>query len=211
MAKTRLTLRDQIAAHALLSMGDVHITDIYRTVVYPDTIVEGGKLYKQANRWKNSAPVREYLASLKRDKYDRATRAEESEGTDREIRTKDDIARELNRLADVEADPKRRAEILMKVADLLSLKREETKEEDNKRVKMYLPYSCSFCPIWNDYKELYAERTGQEPNKDKLSDIAHLLFMNARQNGYLTKHGYPPLQDNKGNVWEPSINVLKRE
>ncbi len=72
--------------------------------------------------------------------------------TDIENRSKQDIARELNVLATQTGDPKLKAELLMRLADLEGMKKLETTEEEEK-IKYYLPLKCSQCALYKQAKE----------------------------------------------------------
>lgn len=69
--------------------------------------------------------------------------------TDAENRSKQDIAKELNVLATQTGDPKLKAELLMRLADLEGMKKQETIEEENK-IKYYLPLKCSQCQLYKN-------------------------------------------------------------
>lgn len=71
--------------------------------------------------------------------------------TDTENRSKQDIAKELNQLATQTGDPKLKAELLMRLADLEGMKKQETTEKEDK-IKYYLPLKCSQCKLYIDAK-----------------------------------------------------------
>ncbi len=71
--------------------------------------------------------------------------------TDTENRSKQDIARELNVLATQTGDPKLKAELLMRLADLEGMKKQETTEE-SEQIKYYLPLKCSQCQLYKNAK-----------------------------------------------------------
>lgn len=67
--------------------------------------------------------------------------------TEAENRSKQDITRELNVLATQTGDPKLKAELLMRLADLEGMKKQETTQEEEK-TKYYLPLKCSQCKLY---------------------------------------------------------------
>lgn len=71
--------------------------------------------------------------------------------TDTENRSKQDIAKELNILATQTSDPKLKAELLMRLADLEGMKKQETVEEEEK-IKYYLPLKCTQCQLYKNAK-----------------------------------------------------------
>jgi hypothetical protein len=63
---------------------------------------------------------------------------------------KDRIIEELHVQYERAKDGKEKAEIMMKIADIMQVKKEEAKEED-KRLTYYLPLRCEICP-WKNKK-----------------------------------------------------------
>jgi hypothetical protein len=69
-----------------------------------------------------------------------------------ELVDKDTVARELLRMAkSLPLKSKERADIMMKYADLLQMKKDEVKDEE-KLVHFYLPISCYSCPLYEAQK-----------------------------------------------------------
>lgn len=71
--------------------------------------------------------------------------------TDAENRSKQDIVGELNVLATQTGDPKLKAELLMRLADLEGMKKKETIEEESK-VKYFMPLKCNQCELYRSAK-----------------------------------------------------------
>lgn len=71
--------------------------------------------------------------------------------TDAENRSKQDIVGELNVLASRTGDPKLKAELLMRLADLEGMKKKETTEEESK-VKYFMPLKCNQCALYKEAK-----------------------------------------------------------
>lgn len=62
--------------------------------------------------------------------------------------TKDDVARELLKTAkSMKPGSKERAEVMMKYADLLQMKKDEVKDEEH-LVHFYLPLTCRDCSLY---------------------------------------------------------------
>jgi hypothetical protein len=77
---------------------------------------------------------------------------------------KDAVARELLRMAkSLPLKSKERADIMMKYADLLQMKKDEVKDEEH-LVHFYLPISCYSCPLFE------AHKAKQRSNKQNTSD-----------------------------------------
>lgn len=64
---------------------------------------------------------------------------------------KETVLEELNIQYQKAKDGKEKADIMMKIADILQVKREEDKAED-KRLVYYLPLRCEICPYKNKNK-----------------------------------------------------------
>lgn len=99
-----------------------------------------------ASRWINSVPVQTFLEA------ERGRKAILLNETVTQNRSKEDIIAELNKLASLTNDTKLKAEILMKVADLEGMKKQETKQND-KLIRYYLPLKCSVCSLYKAAKE----------------------------------------------------------
>lgn len=102
-------------------------------------------LHRMALRWLRSSLAQEYLKALQ------GAALATSEDTDN--RSKDDVISELNRLANQVKEPKERATILMKLADLQNMKDEPTEQEKEleQKIRYHLPVryptSCDDCLI----------------------------------------------------------------
>lgn len=58
---------------------------------------------------------------------------------------KDSVLTELSKQYNLAKEGKERADIMMKIADILQIKKEEDKDND-KRITYYLPLRCEICP-----------------------------------------------------------------
>ncbi|WP_108821450.1 hypothetical protein [Dysgonomonas sp. Marseille-P4361] len=101
----------------------------------------------QSSRWINSPDVQAFLD------VERARRftAIEQSTAESDTRSKDDVIRELNLLANQETEPRRKSEILMKLADLQQMKKQDEETEESK-VSFYRPLKCSECVLYQKAK-----------------------------------------------------------
>lgn len=124
-------------------------------------------LHRMALRWLRNPLAQDYLKALQG-----AALASSEDTTNR---SKDDVISELNTLANQVKEPKERAAILMKLADLQNMKDEPTEQEkeQEQKVNYYLPAhyptSCKDCLLkLNNVKSLQEaqERAarGETPN-----------------------------------------------
>ena len=82
-----------------------------------------------------------------------------------EVRDKDDIVKELNTIVNqANTDPKLKAEILLKIADLQQMKKGISDGEDP--VSFYFPISCEKCPLLQQYNTMLAKKNAGLP-RDK--------------------------------------------
>lgn len=101
----------------------------------------------QSSRWINSD---ECQAFLDVERARRFTAIEQSTD-DSDVRSKDDVIKELNLLANQETEPRRKSEILMKLADLQQMKKQE-EDSDESKIKYYMPLKCSECVLYENAK-----------------------------------------------------------
>lgn len=74
-----------------------------------------------------------------------------------EVRDKADIVKELNTIVNqAGTDPKLKAEILLKIADLQQMKKGVSGDEDP--VQFFFPISCEKCPLLIRYNEAVAKK-----------------------------------------------------
>lgn len=103
---------------------------------------------------------------LKSDGYKRAYEerrmANRSNTEPDDLRNKESVARELNKLITQTTDPKLRAELLMKLADLQQMKKDLTSLDDDP-VQFFLPLACEKCPLLQNYNEFLAEKNRDLP------------------------------------------------
>lgn len=93
-------------------------------------------IYQCQQRWLRSAPVAAYIERGKSININKATTSTENGVPD--IRDRDTLLRELNQLASSTNDTKVRADILCRIADIMQMKKQDEKPEEQ-QVKYYLP------------------------------------------------------------------------
>ena len=113
-------------------------------------------IYTQARRWLNTDKCKFYLedkaSQLNIDI--RGVRNVDVDKTDKMAvvnRDKESVVKELNILASQTTDPKLKAEMLMKLADLEGMKKQETNDEDS-QIRYYMPLKCSKCQLYKSAK-----------------------------------------------------------
>ena len=114
-------------------------------------------LHKMALRWLRTADVQEYISERQQIIFKEVS----SNPEQKNFRDKDDIVAELNVLATSVTDPKHKAEILMKIADLQQMKKEETVKSEEDTIHFYLPLKCNQCPLYTAYNE-YRQQSGEK-------------------------------------------------
>ena len=63
---------------------------------------------------------------------------------------KEELAKLLSQTITTTTDPKLKADLVVKLADLQGYKKEKTEKEE-KRVRYYLPVKCDFCEFFKKY------------------------------------------------------------
>lgn len=103
-------------------------------------------VHKMALRWARSNSAKEYLSGL--------VNAGINKSAEIKNRSKSDIVKELNQLANKASDPKQRTDILLKLADFERMKEEKPTSEEDKRIIYYLPAKyptkCSECLLYQN-------------------------------------------------------------
>lgn len=99
------------------------------------------------SKWFNSdkvqAFIQEYQTQVRAEAIDRGAEGQDVDKTE--------LVRELTILFRKEKDPKLKADIGMKLADLQQMKKEQTEQEE--QINYYLPLQCSKCALYLKEKE----------------------------------------------------------
>lgn len=101
----------------------------------------------QVSRWLNSPEVQAFIEVERSRRFT----AISLESVDTDNRSKDDVIRDLNILATQESEPRRKSEILMKIADLQQMKKQEESDKES-LVKYYMPLKCNQCALYKNAK-----------------------------------------------------------
>lgn len=141
--------------------------------------------------------IQEREAVFASDGYRRAyedrktARRYNSEGID--LRDKENVARDLNALINQTTDPKLKAELLMKLADLQQMKKDATALDEDP-VQFFLPLSCERCPLLIQYNEYLSRLNTGKPidewevklkpdEMQRLIEQSHLTVKKLREAG----------------------------
>ena len=138
----RLDNKDTFALDAYIANPN-NLDEAYK-YTHPGTKASDTNVHRLALLWIKSKEVARYVAVHQPMNAGKAT-------VNVKIRSKDDIITELNEIANNTPDTKKRAEILMKIADLQQMKQEQIGETEDERIHFYLPLKCWDCP----YKEVF--------------------------------------------------------
>lgn len=104
-------------------------------------------LVVQASRWITKPECKAFIEIEQARRF----KAVELDSTENSTRSREDVIKELNILADQESEPKRKSEILMKLADLEQMKKQDEAPESD-QIKYYLPLKCSQCQLYKNAK-----------------------------------------------------------
>ena len=144
-----LSIKDRIVIAGLVVEGKNVMADGY-LLTHPktDKSVKPDSLYKMASRWWNRQDVKNYRREVAA-RLGTASDGQSDAMTDTEIMT------ELTNAARAEADQTKKSQILMRVAEMKSRLAEADPEKENRRVVMYLPFSCDCrqCELYHRERE----------------------------------------------------------
>ncbi len=79
-----------------------------------------------------------------------------------DLRDKETVARDLNSLINQTKDPKLKAELLMKLADLQQMKKDATGNDEDP-VQFFLSIDCERCPLLTAYNGYIAKKNNGKP------------------------------------------------
>lgn len=142
--KYNLTVKDVFFAQ-LVAMGNPKAIAFREVMNYSFTDCAAACDMYMAKR----PEIAKYMATLKNRKEECNAPSVQSYGYN--LRTKDGVLAAMEEEANKTADPKQRADIILKIADLQKMKNEDDKEQ-KKLVYYYLPLHCNICPWRNANK-----------------------------------------------------------
>ena len=142
---SQLTEKERFCLHAYLITKDKKMAFICSREKPLKSEGEGFRV--NLSKWFNSdkvqAFIQEHQTQVRADAIDRGTEGQDVDKTE--------LVRELTILFRKEKDPKLKADIGMKLADLQQMKKEQT--EQGEQIKYYLPLQCSRCALYLKEKE----------------------------------------------------------
>ena len=107
----------------------------------------GASLVAQVSRWFVSAPVKEWI---KQYEETHRIRQEMSDNSDDPM-TRDELIRELTlTLRDPSVDRKTKADVGLKLASLENWKKTEEDQNEEDKIKYYLPLKCTQCQLYKN-------------------------------------------------------------
>lgn len=142
-----LTEREKIALDAYL-FNPGNKVEAYKVArnVDDSSSVDEEILRNRANGWLNQKGSKAYIQAQK----GRITSISQTQLSDPEqisVFGKEELARLISQTINTTTDPKLKADLAIKLADLQGYKKEKTEKEE-KRVRYYLPVKCSFCEFF---------------------------------------------------------------
>lgn len=166
MPKVNLSTIERLMIAAVYTLGKSAVDDAYSAVNTGSTADDETR-HRMALRWFRGEKVQSYYKELQAIHQDPMTTPDED--TEDEPLTRSYLLRELRNALKLSNDPKDRAAITMKLADLSGLKapKEEVKEER----RYYVPYTgqCKICMIMGFFRELKENETLSNEDFDAIS------------------------------------------
>lgn len=142
MAKKHdLTAAEKVAIGGYLITGD--LLTAY-TLLRPNSKANKDSQQRQAVRWLRQPDCTAYLNDIKAAQERRIR--ENTDGDTPDLTDRDNLLSELQLQYRTATDPKSKADILNKIADICKMKQAETPTEEENRVHYYLPMKCGQCP-----------------------------------------------------------------
>lgn len=139
----KLTRLEEFCLNSIILGGDI---DLAYSLSRPNkTKCEDTEvLHKMALRWLRKEECKKYL-ELKKAELTRFTKV-----TSTNLRGREEVIRELNQLATIEVDSKKKADILLKIADLERMKEQSAKKSE--QLHYYMPLRCTTCNLYKQAK-----------------------------------------------------------
>ncbi len=161
MPKIKLNDTERVCGAALFLLGESALDTIYK-VVNPGSKATPEAFHRQALRWRRGEQMQTYLEELASIHQDPITN---NDPKDEAPLTKGYLIRELrNSLTNVK-DAEARSKIVMRLADLANLKKEEDEAKKENRT-YFLPWvsHCKTCKLMKIYQDELRKR--KESNQD---------------------------------------------
>ncbi len=139
-----LTAKEKLCLYGYMRTKDRVLAYICSRETSPTT--KKNSLDQLAFRWFNLPKVQAFL-TLEQARTQTAAAIEL--GDNPEV-SKDQLVRQLEVLFIAEKDPKLKAEIGMKLADLQGFKKETVVRQEDEQIHYYLPLKCSNCVLYKE-------------------------------------------------------------
>ncbi len=153
MPKINLSDVERLMVAAILTLGKSAIDKAYN-VINPNSAAEEGNRHRMALRWFRSDNVKAYYHELLTISRETMTLIDK-EDVDDEPLTKGMLIREMRKALKMVSDPESRSKLVMRLADLANLKKED--EERQREMRTYfVPYvsDCNSCALMKEFKKL---------------------------------------------------------
>jgi hypothetical protein len=150
MSKDSVSAKEKIVACGVLTLGsgDEVLDEAYR-LLYPGSQANGDSLHRQARRWWRLPRIKEFRAQRRAIAQPQQT----DELDDMKMRSL--VISELRKALTQAEKPSDRAQISIKLAEMVGVKGRKEEEEKNRR-HFYLPFvsHCRSCPLMQAALEL---------------------------------------------------------
>lgn len=215
MPKVNLSTIERLMIAAVYTLGKSAVDDAY-SAINTDSTADDETRHRMALRWFRGEKVQAYYKELQAIHQDPTTTPVED--TEDEPLTRSFLLRELRTALRLSNDPKDRAAITMKLADLSGLK--APKEEIKEARTFFIPYKghCKTCMIMGFFKELHDNKILPDDDFDAISQRGiDSMLKSARQQQKEARArinaGISAYEDehNKENVAEIFKNLLSYE
>lgn len=179
MPKVNLSTIERLMIAAVCTLGKSAIDDAY-SAINTDSTADDETRHRMALRWFRGEKVQTYYKELQTIHQDPMTTPDED--TEDEPLTRSYLLRELRKSLKLTNDPKDRAAITMKLADLSGLK--APKEEVKEMRHYFIPYTghCKTCMIMGIFKELHDNKKISDDDFDAIAQRGIVsMLKSARQ------------------------------
>ena len=158
MPKMNLSTTERLMVAAIFTLGKSSVDDCY-SVINPESDADDFNKHRMALRWFRGEMVQSYFRELQSIHADPITACDDGE-TDEPL-TKGMLIKEMRKSLKQVKDPESRGKLIMKLADLANLKKEE--EEKNAPPRNYfLPWvsDCRHCHLMVRFRDYLKTEMG---------------------------------------------------
>lgn len=155
MGKDSISIKEKIVACGVLTLGsgDEVLDEAYR-LLYPGSQANGDSLHRQARRWWRLPRIKEFRAQRHAIAQGQPQQVAETDELD-DMKMRSLVISELRKALAQADKPSDRAQISIKLAEMVGVKGRKEEEEKNRR-HFYLPFisHCRTCPLMRAAVEL---------------------------------------------------------